>query len=89
MISNGCGASVGLEAGYTQIGAGAASWIGRLFNLRRNDLRLMVGCGAAGAIAAAFNAPLSKRTEILIEPPSPLQVHVGGFKATLSQKTFG
>jgi chloride channel protein, CIC family len=59
LISNGSGASVGLEAGYTQIGAGAASLIGRFLNLRRNDLRLMVGCGAAGAIAAAFGAPLT------------------------------
>jgi CIC family chloride channel protein len=59
LISNGCGASVGLEAGYTQIGAGAASLLGRVLNLKRNDLRLMVGCGAAGAIAAAFNAPLT------------------------------
>jgi CIC family chloride channel protein len=59
LISNGCGASVGLEAGYTQIGAGAASLLGRIFNLKRNDMRLMVGCGAAGAIAAAFHAPLT------------------------------
>lgn len=40
LISNGCGGSVGLEAGYTQIGAGAASLLGRLLKLRRNDLRL-------------------------------------------------
>ena len=59
LISNGCGASVGLEAGYTQIGAGAASLFGRWLHLRRNDLRLMVGCGAAAAIAAAFDAPLT------------------------------
>ncbi len=59
MISNGCGASVGLEAGYTQIGAGAASLIGQFLNLRRNDLRLIVGCGAAAAIAAAFGAPIT------------------------------
>jgi CIC family chloride channel protein len=59
LISNGCGASVGLEAGYTQIGAGAASLVGRMLNLRRNDLRLMVGCGAAAAIGAAFGAPLT------------------------------
>ncbi len=59
LISNGSGASVGLEAGYAQIGAGAASLLGRFLNLRRNDLRLAVGCGAAGAIAAAFGAPLT------------------------------
>jgi chloride channel protein, CIC family len=59
MISNGCGASVGLEAGYTQIGSGAASLLGQLLNLRRNDLRLIVGCGAAAAIAAAFGAPIT------------------------------
>ena len=58
IISNGVGASIGLEAGYTQMGAGLASRLGRSFRLRRNDLRVLVGCGAAGAIAAAFNAPL-------------------------------
>lgn len=59
MLSNGVGASVGLEAGYTQIGAALASRVGRSFRLRRNDLRLLVGCGAAAAIASAFNAPLA------------------------------
>jgi chloride channel protein, CIC family len=59
LVSCGVGASVGLEAGYTQMGSALASAIGRSFRLRRNDLRLMVGCGAAGAIGAAFNAPLA------------------------------
>ena len=59
MLSNGFGASVGLEAGYTQIGSALASRLGRSFRVRRNDLRLLVGCGAAGAIGAAFNAPLT------------------------------
>jgi CIC family chloride channel protein len=59
LVSNGFGASVGLEAGYTQIGSGAASLLGQVLNLRRNDLRLIVGCGAAGAIAAAFGAPIT------------------------------
>ena len=59
LISNGCGASVGLEAGYTQIGAGVASRFGAAMRLRRGDLRILVGAGAAGAIAAAFGAPLT------------------------------
>jgi CIC family chloride channel protein len=59
LISNGFGASVGLEAGYTQICAGVASRLGLVFEMRRNDLRTLVGCGAAAAIAAAFNAPLT------------------------------
>ncbi len=59
IFSNGVGASVGLEAGYSQIGAALGSRLGRSFRVRRNDLRLLVGCGAAGAIGAAFNAPLT------------------------------
>nr|WP_250888789.1 chloride channel protein [Mesorhizobium sp. dw_380] len=59
MISSGFGASVGLEAGYTQLGSGMASRLARAFKLRRNDVRVLVGCGAAGAIAAAFDAPLT------------------------------
>src|SRR5208283_2775369 len=59
MMSNGAGASVGLEAAYTQIGGGMGSWFGRMFRLRRSDMRLMVGCGTAAAIAGAFDAPLA------------------------------
>ncbi len=59
IMSNGVGASVGLEAGYTQIGSAIASRWGHAFRVRRSDLRLLVGCGAAAAIAGAFNAPLT------------------------------
>ncbi|KAA2213727.1 chloride channel protein [Teichococcus oryzae] len=59
LVSNGFGASVGLEAAYTQAGGGVASRLGRAFGLRRGDLRVLVGCGAAGAIAASFQAPLT------------------------------
>ncbi len=58
-ISNGFGASVGLEAGFTQISSSIASRLGQMLSLRRNDLRILVGCGSAGAIAAAFHAPLT------------------------------
>ncbi len=57
--SSGVGASVGLEAGYTQFASGIASRLGMAFRLRRADLRILVGCGAAGGIAGAFGAPLA------------------------------
>ncbi len=57
--SSGVGASVGLEAGYTQLASGLAASLGRGFHLRRADQRVMVGCGAAAAIAGAFGAPLA------------------------------
>jgi CIC family chloride channel protein len=57
--STGVGASVGMEAGYTQLAGGIASRVGRAFRLRRADLRMLVGCGAAGGIAGAFGAPLA------------------------------
>jgi chloride channel protein, CIC family len=59
IISSGFGASVGLEAAYTQISSALGSWLGRSFRARRSDMRILVGCGAAGAIASAFNAPLT------------------------------
>ena len=57
--SSGVGASVGLEAGYTQLSSGLGASLGRGFHLRRADQQLMVGCGTAAAIAGAFSAPLA------------------------------
>jgi CIC family chloride channel protein len=59
LISNGFGASVGLEAAYAQLGGAIASLTGRALNLRRSDLRTFVGAGAGAGIAAAFGAPLT------------------------------
>lgn len=59
ILSNGVGASVGMESGYAQIGGAIGSRLGRMFRLRRSDLRVLVGCGAGAAIGGAFNAPLT------------------------------
>lgn len=59
LVSTGFGASVGLEAGYTQICSAVGSWIGQKLAARRADIRILVAAGAAGAIAAAFESPLA------------------------------
>jgi CIC family chloride channel protein len=59
LLSNGFGASVGLEAAYAQAGGGLASALGQRLRLRRHDLRTLVGAGAGAAIGAAFGAPLA------------------------------
>jgi chloride channel protein, CIC family len=75
--SSGVGASVGLEAGYTQMSSGIASRIGIAFRLRRGDLRILVGCGAAAGIAGAFGAPLAGAFyafELIIGSYTPLSL---------------
>lgn len=59
LTSVGTGASVGIEAAVTQIGAVLASLLGRRQNLARSEIRLLVGAGAAAAIGAAYDAPVA------------------------------
>jgi CIC family chloride channel protein len=59
LVSNLSGVAVGMEAGYSQLGAVVLSKVGQYFRLRRSDLRIFVAAGAAAAIAAAFNAPVA------------------------------
>lgn len=53
------GASVGIEAAVTQLGAVLASRLGRRLGRPRSDLRVLVGAGSAAAIAAAYRAPIA------------------------------
>lgn len=53
------GGSVGLEAPIASTGSAIGSNIGRLFRLSPKSLRLLLGCGAAGAIAGIFKAPFA------------------------------
>src|SRR5215468_11325415 len=56
--SSGVGASVGLEAGYTQLASGIASTFGQAFRLRRRDLRVLVGRKPrSGGIGRAGRVP--------------------------------
>ncbi|MHA6719558.1 chloride channel protein [Sphingomonas sp. RS6] len=59
LLSNGFGASVGLEAAYAQAGGGLASLLGQRIKLRRADLRTLMAAGAGAGLGAAFGAPLT------------------------------
>jgi CIC family chloride channel protein len=58
-VTIGGGGSAGAEGPVVVIGATLGSWLGRMFRFKPGRLRVLVACGAAGAIAAAFNAPLA------------------------------
>ncbi len=55
----GFGGSVGAEAPIVYTGAAIGSNISRLFKLNQNQIRLLIGCGATGAIAGIFKAPVA------------------------------
>ncbi|WP_232302840.1 chloride channel protein [Draconibacterium sediminis] len=58
-LTIGFGGSVGSEAPIVLTGASIGSNLARIFRLRYKYITLMVGCGAAGAIAGIFNAPMA------------------------------
>ncbi len=58
-ICIGVGGSVGREGPIVQIGSALASTLGQLVRMSESRLRIIVACGAAGGIAATFNAPIT------------------------------
>jgi chloride channel protein, CIC family len=59
MVSIASGASIGREGAIAQISATLASKWGQLARWQPYRLRLLVACGAASGIAAAYNAPIA------------------------------
>ena len=53
------GGSVGLEAPIASTGSAIGSNVGRFFHVSPRGVKLLLGCGAAGAIAGIFKAPLA------------------------------
>lgn len=58
IISVGMGASLGREGALLQIGSATGSFLGTRLEVRTDRLRLLVACGAAAGIAAAYNVPI-------------------------------
>jgi CIC family chloride channel protein len=74
-ICIGTGGSVGREGPIAQIGSALGSTVGQLFRLSDERVRNLVACGAAGGIAATFNAPIAGSV-------FALEVILGQFRAT-------
>ena len=58
-ITIGFGGSVGAEAPIVLTGSAIGSDLGKRFHLPPQTLMLLVGCGAAGAVAGIFKAPIA------------------------------
>jgi len=55
----GFGGSVGLEAPIVLTGSSMGSTLGRFFRLNYKNTIILIGCGASGAIAGIFKAPIA------------------------------
>ncbi len=58
-VTIGFGGSVGAEAPIVLTGSAIGSNLGSFFRLEQQSLMILVGCGAAGAIAGIFKAPIA------------------------------
>ncbi len=59
LVSIASGASIGREGGITQLSATLASKLGQIAKWPPYRLRMLVGCGAAAGLSAAYNAPIT------------------------------
>ncbi|MDG6244417.1 MAG: chloride channel protein [Methanolobus sp.] len=58
-VSIGSGGSVGKEAPVVLAGSGVGSSLAQILRIHGSRVKILVGCGASGGIAAAYNAPLA------------------------------
>jgi chloride channel protein, CIC family len=58
ILSVGAGASLGREGALVQTGAAAGSWLAGRLRLSERQARVLVACGAASGIAAAYDVPI-------------------------------
>jgi CIC family chloride channel protein len=58
IVSVGLGASLGREGALVQTGAASGSWLAARFRVSERQARVLVACGAASGIAAAYDVPI-------------------------------
>ena len=67
VLGIGTGLSLGREGPSVQLGAGAGSFVGKLFKLDGNNRDKLIASGAGAAIGATFNAPVAGTLFVLEE----------------------
>jgi len=65
IITLGSGLSAGRQGPMVHLGGAIGSAIGYKFNFSKRKLRILIGCGVAGAIAGVFNAPIAASIFVL------------------------
>ena len=58
-ITIGFGGSVGAESPIVMTGSAIGSNLGSLFKMEKKVMKLLIGCGAAGAVSGIFKAPIA------------------------------
>jgi len=58
-LTIGSGGAAGTEGPIIQIGSAIGSGFGQWLRVSLNDIRVLIGCGAAAGIASIFNAPIA------------------------------
>ena len=58
MFTLAIGWSAGRHGPIVYIGGAVGSWIGYTYNFSRERIKILVGCGVAGALAGVFNEPI-------------------------------
>ncbi len=59
LMSIGSGASIGREGPIVQMAASVSSRVGQLLRVSKENQSILVGCGVAAGLAAAYNVPIS------------------------------
>ncbi|WP_236842311.1 chloride channel protein [Boudabousia tangfeifanii] len=87
ILAIGSGMMLGREGPLVQMGGSVAVTLNKIFHLSKEDLRVLVGAGAAAGLATAFNAPIAGGVFILEELVKKFDIRTS--LATLTASSCG
>ncbi|HPN37576.1 MAG TPA: chloride channel protein [Melioribacteraceae bacterium] len=81
------GSSAGRETPIIQVGTAIASTLGQLFKLTGDKLKIIVACGAAAGISAAFNTPIAGA--VFVVEVFSIDIPISRFSAIITASLMG